>query len=98
MIIKLKYSKKAKKFLSKNSSSITEKQIEQFAILSIKKLIMLEDVNINLIALKGKLKGFYRIRTGNIRIIFNLQNDKETTDVFIVFFANDIDYRGNVYE
>ena len=41
--------------------------------------------------LKGELKGFSRIRVGDIRVIFQLR--KETDAIFIY----DINFRGSVY-
>lgn len=98
MILKILYSKQAKKFLDKNPSIINEAKIEDLALKAVKKIIKSEDVNIDIKALKGQWKGYYRIRVGNIRIIFNLENKKEESHITIIFFTNEIDYRGNIYD
>lgn len=50
------------------------------------------DANIDLKKLKGKWKGFYRIRKGKLRIIADFNFEK--FEVFIEI----IDYWGNVYK
>lgn len=50
-----------------------------------------EDVNINVRKLKGEWTGFYRIRSGRIRIIAEFDFDRSAV------FVERIDWRGNVY-
>lgn len=51
-----------------------------------------ENINVDIKKLKGEWKGFYRIRSGRIRIIaeFNFEN--------LAVFIEEIDWRGNVYK
>lgn len=98
MILKILYSKQAKKFLDKNKAVISEEKVESLALKAVRKIVKSEDINIDLKALKGDWKGYYRIRFGNIRIIFNLENKTDESNITIVFFTNEIDYRGNVYD
>jgi mRNA-degrading endonuclease RelE of RelBE toxin-antitoxin system len=49
------------------------------------------DVNIDVKRMKGKWKGFHRIRIGKIRMLLRM-NFKERT-----IFIDRIDYRGSVY-
>lgn len=51
-----------------------------------------EDVNINVNKLSGKWEGFYRIRSGKIRIIAEFQFERSHV------FIEEIDWRGNVYK
>lgn len=50
-----------------------------------------EAVNINLKALKGEWRGFYRIRKGELRIIASFNFNKSAIHVEV------IDWRGNAY-
>ncbi len=64
---------------------------------SSKYLLKLEDlkffktnqVNLDIKMLKGKTKGFYRLRIGKIRFIFYVLDDKIVVDK--------ADFRGNIY-
>jgi mRNA-degrading endonuclease RelE of RelBE toxin-antitoxin system len=51
-----------------------------------------KDVNVDVKKLKGSWAGYYRIRKGKIRIIFDV--DYKNKAVFI----EKIDYRGDVYK
>ena len=93
MTLQIEYSKKANKFLENNSQSITENEVDKLTVLAIKKIFKIEQSNINLKKLKGKLKSYYRIKKGNIRIIFSLRKDK-----IIKALINDIDFRGDIYK
>lgn len=98
MKIEVKYSKQAIKFLEKNSSLLTREKVTSLAGLAVKKIVFLEDTNINLKVLKGKWKGYHRIRTGDIRIIFLLTKTKENNEEIMIFFTNKVAHRGNVYD
>ncbi len=91
--IKITYLKKAKKFLLKNSNTITENEVDSLIILAIKKKVYNIDVNLDIKDLKENLKGKSRIRKGKIRIIFELLED----ELIIESIIEDIDFRGNVY-
>lgn len=82
-------SKSAEKFLSKNELSIDEvRELAGKAICYFQG----EGININIKKLKGDWTGFYRVRTGRIRIIaeFNFDNS--------IVFIEEIDWRGNAYK
>ena len=99
MKILFDYSKATQKFLNKNNSNLSNEVLEELLIISIKKIYKIDDSSIDLKQLKGNFNGFYRIRKGNIRIIFNLKENKENNQiVLLVCFVKDIDFRGNIYE
>ncbi|MFQ5965339.1 MAG: type II toxin-antitoxin system RelE/ParE family toxin [Candidatus Scalinduaceae bacterium] len=93
MNLEIGYSKKANKFLEKNSKTITEKEVDTLIISAIKEIFKIEKTNIDLRRLKGKLKGYFRIKKGEIRIIFSLKKDR-----ILKALINDIDFRGNIYK
>jgi len=77
------------KFLKKNNLK------ENFIIEEIKLVLRKfkgEDVNINVKKLKGEWKGFYRIRSGKIRIIAEFQFEQNRV------YIEEIDWRGNIYK
>lgn len=83
--------------LSKQADRFTEKEgITDDEIFSmIQKFINYSkglDVNIDVKRMKGKWKGFHRIRIGKIRMLLKM-NFKERT-----IFIDRIDYRGSVYK
>jgi mRNA interferase RelE/StbE len=92
MNLEIGYSKKANKFLEKNPEAITEEEVDTLIISAAKKIFKIDKSNIDLKKLKGKLKGYFRIKKGDIRIIFSLRKDK-----ILKALINDIDFRGNIY-
>lgn len=50
------------------------------------------ETSVDIKKLKGKWKGFYRVRSGRMRIIaeFNFENS--------IVFIEEIDWRGNAYK
>ncbi|MCR4313573.1 MAG: hypothetical protein NUV58_04965 [Candidatus Roizmanbacteria bacterium] len=93
MNLEIGYSKKANKFLEKNPEVITENEVDILIILATKKIVKIDKSNIDLKKLKGKLKGYFRIKKkDDIRIIFSLKKDK-----ILKVLINDIDFRGNIY-
>ncbi|TSC55905.1 MAG: plasmid stabilization system protein [Parcubacteria group bacterium Greene0714_21] len=86
---RLDTSRNAEKFLAKNELTITEvRELIGKAI----RYFQGEDINVDIKKLKGEWRGFYRIRSGRIRIIaeFNFENS--------VVFIEEIDWRGNAYK
>ena len=89
MTWKVETSRESEKFLAKNQLTkeevfgLIEKAVRYFRR---------EDINIDIKKLKGDWLGFYRIRSGKIRIIaeFNFENS--------AVFVEEIDWRGNVYK
>lgn len=92
--LKITYLKKAAKFLGKNSHILTESDVDELIIKSVKKKFYFMDINIDLKELKGSFQNKYRIRKGNIRIIVEMINE----EIIIEAIINDIDFRGDVYK
>jgi len=89
MTWRIDLSKNAEKFLSKNELTIIEvRELVGRAV----RYFRGEDINIDIKKLKGSWQGFYRVRTGRIRIIaeFNFEHS--------VIFIEEIDWRGNAYK
>ena len=92
MKIEIQFSKAAIKFIFKNSTTITKHETKSYIISALQKLLLGQEVNIDLKKLKGKWKDYYRIRKGNIRIIFSIQNKQ-----IIIVSVHSIDMRKNIY-
>jgi mRNA-degrading endonuclease RelE of RelBE toxin-antitoxin system len=90
-VLQIQFERKADKFFDKRS--IGEDEINELIIKAVKKLIG-HDENIDLKQLKGELKGYFRIRKNDLRIIFIVIEDE---NIIIVTIVN-IDFRGNVYK
>ena len=83
------FSKSSSKFLDKNNLS------ENIVISIISDGLMKlsgHKINIDIKKLKGKWKGFHRIRSGKIRIIIKINFQKCTV------YTDKIDFRGGVYK
>ena len=93
MNLKISYSKEADKFLKRNRDNITEDEVDSLIIIATRKILKIEEAHVDLKKLKGRYRGSFRIRKGDIRIIFSLK--KEDTPIA---FVQDIDFRGNVYK
>ena len=92
--IKISYLKKAMKFLKKNSSIITEDEVDNLVIKFIKKRVFKIDINIDFKQMSGVISDIYRIRKGNIRIIVRLKDEAVIIEAIVV----DIGYRGDIYK
>jgi len=92
--IKITYLRGATKFLKKNSSVITENEVDMLIIKFVKKRFFGADINIDYKQMSGKLKSFYRIRRGKIRIIVEVVDD----EIIIETIINDIGFRGDIYK
>ncbi len=92
--IKISYLKKAVKFLKKNSSVITEEEVDKLVIKFVKKRVFGIDTNIDFKQMSGAISDVYRIRKGNIRIIVRLKDEEIIIEAIIV----DIGYRGDIYK
>jgi len=92
--IKLIYLKKATKFLDKNSSVLTEEQVDALVIKFIKKKMYNVETNIDYKQMSGTFKNIYRIRKANIRIIVKL----EDAVVIVEAIITDIGFRGDIYK
>jgi mRNA interferase RelE/StbE len=90
--LKISYSSKSLKFLSRNQSVISESNVEELIIKAIKIIYKLEIIAIDVKRLKGEYKNYFRIRKGDLRIIFRVYRG----EIYIAEI-HDIDFRGNVY-
>ena len=94
MRLEIEYLKKTDKFFSKNSHTLSKEKSKELIIKSVKKILKNEDINIDVKYLKGTLQKYYRIRSGKIRILFELIDNK----IVVTAIVNDIDFRGDVYK
>jgi len=78
--------------MEKNPSVINREKAKSLIIMAVKKILKIENHNIDLKSLKANYKGSYRIKKGDIRIIFTLIRNKIITIVVRV-----IDFRGPAY-
>lgn len=85
---RLRVSRKTEKFIAKNQ--LTLKEVEELIGKALR-YFRGEDVNVDIKRLHGTWAGFYRIRSGHMRIIaeFDFQSS--------VVFIEEIDWRGNIY-
>ena len=85
---KINYSRDAEKFIEReNIRGETREELSKFI-----KRTKDKDINVDVKKLKGLWAGYYRIRKGKIRIIFDV--DYKNKAVFI----EKIDFRGDVYK
>lgn len=84
----LRVSREAEKFVAKNR--LEPKEIRELIAKAVR-YFHGEDINVDMKKLKGKWAGFYRIRSGRMRIIAEFDFHDMTV------FVEEIDWRGNVY-
>ena len=89
--IEIIYSNRASKFIEKNPKLITLDESDELIVTAVKKLTG-ENLNIDLIKMKGHFKNHYRIRKGDLRIIIYVEFGY-INSVNVV----EIDFRGNIY-
>ena len=94
MTLEITYSKQSLKFLKKNNEIIDVSKLRELLFKAARRIISKEDVNVDLIPMKGEFLGLFRIRYRNIRIIFQIDSDNQITVVFV----ETIDFRGSVYK
>lgn len=94
MKLELIYNKRVDKFFSKNNHILTKENVRELLIKAVKKIILKEDINIDLKRLKGEFKHLYRIRHNKLRILFEIINN----EVIIQLIVEDIDFRGEIYK
>jgi len=92
MKVKISYSKQAYKFLSKNKSLLSEDQCDELLIKALKLLLKNEPSNIDIKRMKGTYINHFRIRKGDVRIVFEVTRSETVTA-----FIKAIDTRGNIY-
>lgn len=94
MKIDIIYSKQSEKFIKKNNNLITYEIVDSLMILAVKKIKRVESSNIDLKDLKPKNSNFYRVRKGDIRIIFSIDENQN----IIIVSVGKIGFRGDVYK
>lgn len=93
MKLQIDYSKQAQKFLLQHDAILTIEQANKLIIKAVKKLLKIENTNVDIQTMKGNWRGFYRVRIGNVRMIFSYQND-----IAIVVSVLAINFKGNIYK
>jgi mRNA interferase RelE/StbE len=90
-ILQIQFERKADKFFNKGNNDKDE--VSKLIIKAVRKLSG-HDENVDVKYLKGVLKGYLRVRKGDLRIVFKIVEDE---DLIIVTVSN-IDFRGQVYK
>ncbi len=89
----INYSRQAEKFIRKHNARISKKRVRELIQTAIRKLTGDQMVSIDLVYMQGKYTGSFRIRTGDIRIIFEVKKG----EIYIVD-VEEIGFRGGVYK
>lgn len=85
---RLDYSRDAEKFIEKQNIRVeVREELKRFLI-----KIKGGNVNIDLKKLVGDWEGYYRLRKGRLRIIFEVNKNEKA------IFVERIDFRGDVYK
>ncbi|MBF0508327.1 MAG: hypothetical protein HQK57_05300 [Deltaproteobacteria bacterium] len=90
--LEIQYSKRATRFLDNNAEIITKERADLLVFSAVKKLLKIENNNIDLLQLHGQPKGTFRVKTGRIRIIFTLEKE-----IIYIAFVDDVAFRKDVY-
>lgn len=85
---RIDYSRDAEKFIQRQNLRIEVR--EEFRKFLIK--MKGENINIDLKKLEGDWAGYYRLRKGKFRIIFEVNKTQK------ILFVEKIDFRGDVYK
>lgn len=91
--VDIHYSAKARKFFKRNPDRLSMDDVDLLIGKAILKLASKPAINIDLSKMSGRSKGKYRIRAGDIHIIFSIKQ----RDIYLVV-VEDIDFRSNVYK
>ena len=93
--MEVRFSKKAVKFLKKLDAETTDRVRQK--ILQLQSFLETEGAIpitiLDIKKLKGDWDGYFRLRVGQIRVIFTIIDGK--VEILLIY---DIDFRGNVYE
>jgi mRNA-degrading endonuclease RelE of RelBE toxin-antitoxin system len=92
--IDILWKKRALKFSEKNQN-FSKLKVEELVILSIRKHLLGENIQIDSIPMKGDFNDHYRIRKGKVRIVFSIG---ENNEVVIEAIVENIDFRGGIYK
>jgi len=85
---RIDYSRDAEKFIEKQNIRVEVREELGKFFMKMKG----ENINLDLKKLSGEWEGYYRLRKGRIRIIF------EPNRIYKVLFVDRIDFRGDVYK
>jgi len=85
---RIDYSRDAEKFIEKQNIRVEVREELGKFFMKMKG----ENINLDLKKLSGECEGYYRLRKGRIRIIF------EPNRIDKVLFVDRIDFRGDVYK
>ena len=92
--MEVRFSKKAVKFLKKLDAQSAEKVRQK--ILQLQSMLETEGVipftELDIKKLKGQWDGYFRLRVGQIRVIFTVVNSK-----IEILLIQDIGFRGGIY-
>ena len=92
MNVRFVYSDQAEKFLRKNSNRLSFEQTEEAVRLALRKILRLENNNADIKRLKAEWKGHWRVRLGDIRVIFRYERGE-----LIVSYITRSEFRGSAY-
>jgi len=90
--VEVRFSRNAKKFLLRHPSLLTQERTEALVVAAVNKLTRQQDSSVDVKRLQGYLHEFFRIRTGDVRIVFSVEYG-----VVHVASVASIDVRGNAY-
>ena len=90
--IKIDLGRSADKFLRRHPNQIREEELKEHIRKAVRKLTHEEINNSDVRELKGALKGYYRLRIGDIRIMFKYEG--QNVRIVRVY---ELDFRGNIY-
>ena len=82
------YSKEAKKFMEEHNIVYEVREELKNFLSKLKE----EKINVDVKKLKGNWEGYYRLRKGKLRIIFEVNKDNKS------IYVERIDFRGEVYK
>ncbi|WP_017299341.1 type II toxin-antitoxin system RelE family toxin [Nodosilinea nodulosa] len=93
--MEVRFSKRAVKYLkkldAKTAERIREKILQLLSMLEVEGVIPFNELDIK--KLKGQWDGYFRLRVGQIRVIFTLVG--EELEILLIY---DINVRGSIYE
>jgi mRNA interferase RelE/StbE len=90
--IRVDLGRSAEKFLKRHPSQIREEDLKELIRKAVRKLTHEEMNNSDVREMKGALKGYYRLRIGDIRIMFKFEG--KAVRIVRVY---ELDFRGNIY-
>jgi len=92
MRLEIIFSHQAKKFVLKNSNLVSAEKIADAVELAIRKILLREVNQADVIMLRGQWKGHWRVRVGGIRAIFRYEGGDP-----VIVNIEKIEHRGSVY-